>query len=122
MAAKGLFAFGKLLSNQIRPAGSLSPPSLAIRRSVHVQVYDKNPDDQIRGTVVPDEIIGHHAEKYWGPHPQTGVFGPSAEHKTTAGIHTSTARADSMLEQKAFFRPLEDLEKPSEDSEKLPHL
>jgi len=115
--SRGVIGVGKRFLNQIGAGGSLSPPLLATSRAVHVSVYEKNPDDQIRGTVVPDEVIGSQPEKYWGPHPQTGVFGPSAEHKPTAGLHTSAAE-DSILEQKAFFRPLEDLDKPSEDSEK----
>lgn len=83
-----------------------------------MSVYEKNPDDKIRGTVVPDDVIEQNSEKFWGPHPQTGVFGPSADHKPTA----AKGGEDSIMEQKAFFRPLEDLEKPSEDSERPPML
>ncbi|XP_019243070.1 PREDICTED: uncharacterized protein LOC109223277, partial [Nicotiana attenuata] len=56
-----------------------------------------------------DEVIN---DKYWAPHPQTGVFGPATDH---SGFKTTPASAtvDSVLEHKAFFRPLEDLDKPA---------
>lgn len=88
------------------------------RRAAHTSVYDKNPDDH-HPTVVPDYVIPPESETYWAPHPQTGVFGPPAEHTTTAGergFHSSAADVgqDSVLEQQAWFRHtgLEDLEKP----------
>ena len=48
-------------------------------RSAHFSIYDKNPDDQLPPGVVPDELIQPQSDKYWAPHPQTGVFGPAAE-------------------------------------------
>lgn len=84
------------------------------RRPVHNSVYDKNPEDHAVPTVVPDEVIQPHSDEYWAPHPKTGVFGPA----TQLGFHSSPTHTtadpqqDSVLEQKAFFRPLEDLEKP----------
>lgn len=81
------------------------------RRSVHVSVYDKNPEEQSRPSLVPDHVISAQPEHYWSPHPQTGVFGPAKDHKPDRGFHVSVA-AESVLEQKAFFRPLENLEKP----------
>lgn len=64
--------------------------------------------------MVPDHVIQSDSEKYWAPHPQTGVFGPPGEQNPAAaiGFHTSaeSANGDSVLEQKAFFRPLEDLD------------
>lgn len=84
---------------------------------MQTSVYDKNPEDHVRDSVVPDEVIEPQSEKYWTPHPQTGVFGPVAT--DTAGAERSfysspatAATAESILEQKTFFRPLEDLEKP----------
>lgn len=74
-----------------------------------MSVYDKNPEEQVR---VPDDVIpgDPRPEHYWSPHPQTGVFGPAKDHKPAErGLHV---KADSVLEQKAFFRPLEDLDKP----------
>lgn len=91
------------------------------RRATHSTVYEKNPDEHVRPHVVPDELIQPESDKYWAPHPQTGVFGPVAEHTTPAGggriFHSSSAgngAGDSVLEQKAWFRPtsIEDLEKP----------
>ncbi|XP_058206365.1 late embryogenesis abundant protein At5g17165-like [Rhododendron vialii] len=121
---RGLVGIGKRFVNQIRAGTSPDPihsPFLALRRAVHVSVYDKNFDDQVRPSIVPDDVIQPGSDKYWSPHPQTGVFGPAAEHSQVAGgersFHLSAAAnggEDSVLEQKAFFRPLEDLEKPIE--------
>ncbi|XP_052198936.1 late embryogenesis abundant protein At5g17165 [Diospyros lotus] len=125
---RGLVGLGKRFVNQIRVGSSSDParsPSLPFRRAVHASVYDKNVDDQVRPTVVPDDLIQPESDKYWAPDPKTGVFGPAAEHKpSSAGIKEPAGRhsvvngvgSDSVLEQKTFFRPLEDLEKPTEDS------
>ncbi|KAK9732493.1 hypothetical protein RND81_04G003700 [Saponaria officinalis] len=88
------------------------------RRSVHASVYDKNIDDHVRPAVVPDDIIQPQSDKYWAPNPHTGVFGPAAEQNSGSGgecgYHTSAGNggSESVLEQKAFFRPQEDLDKP----------
>ena len=79
---------------------------------MHVSQYDKNMDDQVRPTVVPDDVVQPESEKYWAPHPQTGVFGPEAENKLSAASPENCGEG-SVLEEKAFFRPLEDLDKPS---------
>ncbi|GFY81809.1 hypothetical protein Acr_02g0000490 [Actinidia rufa] len=144
---RSLVGFGKRFVKQIGAGTSRDPshsPSLSLRfycikynelmmtviiaiivcrRAVHVSVYDKNVEDQVRPTVVPDDVIGSQPDKYWAPDPQTGVFGPATEHKPgEGGVSSSNGGEDSVLEQKAFFRPLEDLEKPIEDSEKPPQL
>ncbi|PSS11889.1 Xaa-Pro aminopeptidase [Actinidia chinensis var. chinensis] len=123
---RSLVGFGKRFVKQIGAGTSRDPshsPSLSLRRAVHVSVYDKNVEDQVRPTVVPDDVIGSQPDKYWAPDPQTGVFGPATEHKPgEGGASSSNGGEDSVLEQKAFFRPLEDLEKPIEDSEKPPQL
>ncbi|KAH7854685.1 hypothetical protein Vadar_016778 [Vaccinium darrowii] len=121
---RGLVGIGKRFVNQIRAGNSpdqIQAPFLALRRAVHVSVYDKNVDDQVRPTVVPDDVIQPGSDKYWSPDPQTGVFGPAAEHNQVAGgerssFHSSAANGGehSVLEEKAFFRSLEDLEKPIE--------
>lgn len=91
------------------------------RRAVHVSVYDKNVDEQVRPTVVPDEVIEPQSDKYWAPHPQTGVFGPATGDNPAPGESSAVNDGEeSVLEQKAFFRPLEDLEKPIEDLDKSP--
>ncbi|KAL6956682.1 hypothetical protein U1Q18_004844 [Sarracenia purpurea var. burkii] len=121
--SRGLVVVGKRFVNQIRagtsPDLSLSP-FLSLRRAVHVSVYDKNVDDQVRPTIVPDHVIQTGSTEYWAPHPQTGVFGPAAEHSPVGGgersfYSSADGPEDSVLEQKAFFRPLENLEKPTGD-------
>jgi hypothetical protein len=89
------------------------------RRAAHTSVYDKNPDDHHISNVVPDHVIQPQSENYWEPHPKTGVFGPPADEASISagkpGFQSSTVDgADSVLEQKAWYRPtgLEDLEKP----------
>ncbi|PIN02785.1 hypothetical protein CDL12_24707 [Handroanthus impetiginosus] len=116
LQSRGLATFGKLFVSQIRSRDSVIIPSLSlIRRGVHVSVYDKNVEEHFHPTVVPDDVIPSGPEKYWIPHPQTGVFGPPTDQKPASsgdlGLHVS-ASADSVLEEKAFFRPLEDLDKP----------
>ncbi|XP_027103479.1 late embryogenesis abundant protein At5g17165-like [Coffea arabica] len=115
-----LASIGNRFVSRIKSSPSLSPSSsyFLLRRAVHVSVYDKNPEEHVTSTAVPDDVIQPQSEEYWAPHPQTGVFGPSTEQNPVAcgerGLRTSDVNApgDSVLEQKAFFRPLEDLEKP----------
>ncbi|GMH28178.1 hypothetical protein Nepgr_030021 [Nepenthes gracilis] len=115
----------RFVNNQIwvrDPTLSLSAAAAAApsRRSVHASVYDKNLEDQVRPTIVPDDVIQPQSDKYWAPNPHTGVFGPDTEHSPAAGSErgfqtsnsTPNGGSESVLEQKAFFRPLEDLDKP----------
>ncbi|MBA0761127.1 hypothetical protein Gotri_023813 [Gossypium trilobum] len=92
-------------------------PSLSFLLSPHASAYDKNLDDQVHATVVPDDVIQPQSDKYWAPDPRTGVFGPATEQLNASaggeqGTHSSGA--NSVLEEKAWFRPtsIEDLEKP----------
>ncbi|KAF5810093.1 putative Late embryogenesis abundant protein [Helianthus annuus] len=86
-------------------------PNLILRRGLHVS-YDKNIDDQVRPSVVPEEAVTRtEPEKYWAPHPKTGVFGPADEQKP--GGSEPAAKDGSVLEEKTFFRPLENLDKPT---------
>ncbi|KAL8534729.1 hypothetical protein ACS0TY_010679 [Phlomoides rotata] len=105
-----LASFGKrFVSHIIRSRDSLNIlpcTSLSIRRSVHVSVYDKNPEEHVPA----DDVISAQSDNFWGPHPHTGVFGPAKDHKPSSGGIAGTV--GSVLEQKAFFRPLEDLDKP----------
>jgi len=91
------------------------------RRAVHASAYDKNLEDQVRPAFVPDDVIGGGAgnpDKYWSPHPTTGVFGPAAvDPKLAAAAGAPDAAAanaagGTVLDQKVWFRPLEDVEKP----------
>ncbi|CAH9110054.1 unnamed protein product [Cuscuta europaea] len=84
------------------------------RRAVHVSMYDKNMEEHVQQhpTTVPDES----SNSWWAPHPQTGVFGPSTHHNNhvaaPGGGDFHPGAGQSVLELQAFFRPLEDLEKP----------
>ncbi|MCL7021688.1 hypothetical protein MKW94_004184 [Papaver nudicaule] len=112
-----LIISGKKFVGQIWSTTPSSPAATIFWRRGHVagSVYDKNVDDQIRPTVVPDDVIEAPSDKYWGPNPQTGVFGPASQeggsgsNKLPGGGGQS---AESVLGQKAWFRPLEDIEKP----------
>ncbi|KAL3837981.1 hypothetical protein ACJIZ3_022572 [Penstemon smallii] len=103
---------GKRFSfSQICSRDSLIIPSLSLcRRNVHGSVYDKNPEEHSRSTVVPDHVIPPQPEQYWAPHPKTGVFGPATDQNPASD--SGLLADDSVLEQKTFFRPQEDLDKP----------
>lgn len=78
-----------------------------------MSTYDKNVDDQVRPSIVPDDVIAAQSDKYWGPHPKTGVFGPADQNSVAGGDPTAPAgNGPSVLDQKAWFRPLEDVDKP----------
>ncbi|CAK9187739.1 unnamed protein product [Ilex paraguariensis] len=121
LQSRRVASFGKGFVNQIQiqirarsSRDAAQSPSLRMRRAVHVSVYDKNPDgDQVHPTVVPDEVIQPQSDKYWAPHPKTGIFGPVTEGgERSFPSSPASANDDSALEQQAFFRPMEDLEKP----------
>ncbi|KMT16739.1 hypothetical protein BVRB_3g050220 [Beta vulgaris subsp. vulgaris] len=116
---RGVTSFGKRVVTQIVTQSSPTRPlssTPVFRRSLHASVYDKNVDDHVRPVVVPDDVIQLNSDKYWAPNPSTGVFGPAAEQGAGVdrGFHASPSNSgnESVLEQKAFFRPLEDLDKP----------
>ncbi|KVI07539.1 late embryogenesis abundant protein At5g17165-like [Cynara cardunculus var. scolymus] len=111
--SRSIVSLGKRFVSQIRTSSARDPP-LILRRAVHVSVYDKNIDDQVRPTLVPEEAITRaEPEKYWAPHPKTGVFGPADEAAAASEPGATDASSGSVLEEKAFFRPLENLEKPA---------
>ncbi|GAA0141333.1 hypothetical protein LIER_35374 [Lithospermum erythrorhizon] len=109
--SRKLATVGKKFVSQL--IASRSSASLLQRRSVHVSVYDKNWEDHVHSYVVPDEVIQLQSEKYWSPHPQTGVFGPATNHQAI-GFHSVPDSSESVLGQKTFFRPLENLDKPAQ--------
>eukprot|EP00262_Sarcandra_glabra_P014625 TRINITY_DN430_c0_g1_i1.p1 TRINITY_DN430_c0_g1~~TRINITY_DN430_c0_g1_i1.p1 ORF type:complete len:143 (+),score=13.77 TRINITY_DN430_c0_g1_i1:215-643(+) len=133
LQSRGFASFGRRFFKQIwissfRDPARVSSPlasdftSGCGRRGVH-SAYDKNPEDQVHPTVVPDDVIEPQSDKYWAPHPKTGVFGPAptdcsgdtaTEPKSgaTGDNSPTTANGGSVLEQKAWFRPLEDVDKP----------
>ncbi|RAL51518.1 hypothetical protein DM860_011020 [Cuscuta australis] len=107
---------GKLFGRKIvTRANSPSSSAPLFSRGVHASAYDKNPEEHAPHSPVPDEIIQQvQSDKYWAPHPHTGVFGPdTANHLQAASTATLPGSA---LDQKAFFRPLEGLEKPDPPS------
>ncbi|OAY80228.1 hypothetical protein ACMD2_09674 [Ananas comosus] len=93
-------------------------------RAVYSSSYDKNvEEDLVHPVVVPDHVIETcESEKYWGPHPTTGVFGPAATATATAGTKDGPGNAaavaagdgggSTVLDQEVWFRPLEDVDKP----------
>nr|XP_016440800.1 PREDICTED: uncharacterized protein LOC107766516 isoform X2 [Nicotiana tabacum] len=105
---RGLVSLGKQILNQFSYANSANSSTLSAWKAVHISVYDKNLEEYISS--VADEIVGVGSDKYWTPHPQTGVFGPPT-HNIICG--DPRCSVDSVLEQKTFFRALEDLEKPT---------
>ena len=108
-SSKGRVIAGRFVARVL--AGKAASP----RRAVHASAYDKNLEEQVRPAVVPDDVIGGagNPDKYWGPHPTTGVFGPAVDGKLAAGAPATAANGGgSVLDQKVWFRPLEDVEKP----------
>ncbi|XP_073131054.1 late embryogenesis abundant protein At5g17165-like [Henckelia pumila] len=114
-----LATLGRRFVPQIR-SPSILPSSSHRNRRVHDSVYEKNQEELIpersHATVVPDDLIPPQPEEYWAPHPQTGVFGPAVDQNTSAAENSTGfglgANTNSVLEQKAFFRHSEDLDKP----------
>ncbi|KAJ6693715.1 hypothetical protein OIU85_004488 [Salix viminalis] len=113
---------GKRAVNQIWTHNSTRSFSVSntpfLSRAAHTSVYDKNLDDELRPNVVPDEVIKPQSDKYWAPHPRTGVFGPATEQQLAEssrdGGSVASGGEDPAVDEKAWFRPtsLEDLEKP----------
>ncbi|XP_057800742.1 late embryogenesis abundant protein At5g17165 [Salvia miltiorrhiza] len=108
---RGLAKLGKRLAGQIRSRDSLAISQLHCR-SVQASAYDKNPEENVNSTVVPDHVIPPQPDEYWAPHPKTGVFGPATDENPGSGHNPGAANGGSVLEEKAFFRPQEDLDKP----------
>ncbi|KAK1303177.1 hypothetical protein QJS10_CPB11g00079 [Acorus calamus] len=118
MAAKSIAGLRNSLANHFQIGRSPHPSLFSpfSTRGTHVSGYEKNVEEQVRPCVVPDDVIRPESDKYWGPHPETGVFGPTTENGGV-GFTASTVVSDggggaSVLDQKAWFRPLEDVDKP----------
>ncbi|KZV27722.1 hypothetical protein F511_03960 [Dorcoceras hygrometricum] len=117
-----LASFGKRFVSQIpSPLSSIAVLSSSQRsRGVHDLVYEKNQEElfteHAHNKVVPDDVIPPQPEEYWAPHPQTGVFGPALDQNTAPGDISAdsspSTNSNSVLEQKAFFRHNENLDKP----------
>ncbi|KAJ0893185.1 putative Late embryogenesis abundant protein, LEA_3 subgroup [Helianthus annuus] len=95
-----LLSFGNRFISQIRTSSAVHPNLVVLRRAVHASVYDKNIEDQIRPSLVPEEAVTRaKPEKYWVPDPKTGVFGPAGEKSTNAASgFEPTAVNGSVLE------------------------
>ncbi|RZC56748.1 hypothetical protein C5167_015598 [Papaver somniferum] len=114
-----LISSAKKFVHQIWSNNPSSPSTTIFWRRSYVagSVYDKNVDDQVRPTVEPEGVVEASADKYWGPNPRTGVFGPASQEGGNEGIKLQQGNgggesAESVLGQKARFRSLEDIEKP----------
>ncbi|KAM7264399.1 hypothetical protein ACFE04_002082 [Oxalis oulophora] len=114
--AQGIASLGKRVVNKISAtpnrSSTRSSSASTLRRAMHTSSYDKNLDDYVRPTMVPDHMIDAPSSQYWAPHPQTGVFTPPGDGEGTAS--SGGAYHNLMSEEKAWFRPtsLEDIEKP----------
>ncbi|RWR89675.1 hydrogen peroxide induced protein 1 [Cinnamomum micranthum f. kanehirae] len=121
---RGFARFGKLFLEGNRIGTVSDPASFSASRigtgrasQFSVYVYEKNvEEDAVCSTVVPDDLIPPHSDKYWAPHPQTGVFGPPGEDHTSSSSSSSLpllpTNGSSVLDQKAWFRQLEDVDQP----------
>uniref|UniRef100_A0A1J3GD60 Uncharacterized protein n=1 Tax=Noccaea caerulescens TaxID=107243 RepID=A0A1J3GD60_NOCCA len=125
MAAKSknvqvIASFGKHIVNGVRSRaipGAVASDLFPCRNG-HTSSYDKNVEEELQSSKVPDEMIKPDSDKYWSPHPQTGVFGPSSSSSTDTADENRGSQEDSVMEEKAWFRPtsLEDLDKTDHHS------
>ncbi|XP_010420422.1 PREDICTED: uncharacterized protein LOC104706004 isoform X2 [Camelina sativa] len=115
MAAKSksiaVVVIGKHIVNSVRSCPFAS--GLLSSRNGHTSAYDKNVEEEMQSSKVPDDLIKPDSDNYWSPHPQTGVFGPSSSSSTDTTDENRCGQEDSVMEEKAWFRPtsLEDLDK-----------
>ncbi|CAH8358683.1 unnamed protein product [Eruca vesicaria subsp. sativa] len=120
--SKSLQVIGKHVVNSLRScafaravASDLSASRVLLNRNGHTSAYDKNVEEELQSSKVPDELIKPEvdSDKYWSPHPQTGVFGPSSSSNTDTTEENRSSQDDSVMDEKAWFRPtsLEDLDK-----------
>ncbi|KAL0855809.1 hypothetical protein Bca101_060962 [Brassica carinata] len=108
-------SFRKHLVVSVFPRATASAPFTSRCNRSYSSAYDKNVEDELQASAVPDDVIKPESDKYWSPHPQTGVFGPSTSEHSPA---EESARQDSaVLEETAWFRPTS-----LEDSDKTHHV
>ncbi|ESQ49788.1 hypothetical protein EUTSA_v10021768mg [Eutrema salsugineum] len=97
------------------PRATASASALLASRNGHSSGYDKNVEDELQASAVPEDVVKPDSDKYWSPHPQTGVFGPSTTEDSPAA---EAARQNSaVMEETAWFRPTS-----LEDSDKTHHV
>eukprot|EP01018_Ginkgo_biloba_P020102 Gb_09553 [translate_table: standard] len=98
---------------QYRPLSGSEFQGIHFVKSVHSSVYEKNEDEDVHSNRVPEDIVHPKSQKSWVPHPKTGVFGPPEEQSWVGEDHHHSYEksGESVLEQQAWFRPLEDVQK-----------
>ncbi|KAJ9546190.1 hypothetical protein OSB04_025897 [Centaurea solstitialis] len=102
---------GKHIINHLK-AATPSPPLCfssfsTCRRRLHESAYEKQVEYEVP--------VSAEDEQYWEPDPETGVFVPPDELKSDEPPVTCTME-ETVLDEKAFFRPSEDLELPVAES------
>ncbi|KAI3762346.1 hypothetical protein L1987_52774 [Smallanthus sonchifolius] len=85
------------------------------RMKLHESAYEKEVEDEVdvNVEVTPVEDVLHQPEEYRELDPETGVFVPVSEQSSDEPAVTCTTE-ETVLDEKAFFCPLEDLETPPE--------
>lgn len=84
-----------------------------MERWAHESSYDRNPDeDQIEARAVVDDLVKPKSDKYWGPNPKTGVFGPTDTNGVVQSVGESSSSSSTTQDLQTWFRPQEDIEKP----------
>lgn len=76
---------------------------------MHASTYDKDIEEHVRPTIVPDEVIDANSNNYWGPNPNTGVFGPAHPNVSARATGQAGDTTNSVLDQKVWFRPSDDV-------------
>ncbi|MFS7935359.1 putative Late embryogenesis abundant protein [Helianthus anomalus] len=82
------------------------------RRKLHESAYEKEVEDEVPPV---EEMLHQPVEEYWEPDPDTGVFVPASEQNSEEPA-VSCSTEETVLDEKVFFRPQEDLEAPPPES------
>ncbi|KAI7726107.1 hypothetical protein M8C21_021579 [Ambrosia artemisiifolia] len=114
MASKLVF------NNHLRTIATAHPSFISALSTVRQKLdesaaYEKEVEEEVDINVeVPDQVeeILHEPEEYWVPDPETGVFVPADAEEPAVSCTTE----ETVLDDKAFFRPQEDLEPPPPES------
>ncbi|KAM0021107.1 putative Late embryogenesis abundant protein [Helianthus debilis subsp. tardiflorus] len=109
----------KLVINKHLRSLTTAPSSFcSARRRLHESAYEKEVEDEVDVNVeVPpvEEMLHQPGEEYWEPDPDTGVFVPASEQNSEEPA-VSCSTEETVLDEKVFFRPQEDLEAPPPES------
>ncbi|KAI3756991.1 hypothetical protein L6452_04524 [Arctium lappa] len=104
---------GKHIINHLQaatPSPSLGFSSFSTCcRRLHESAYEKQVEYEVRVRSPVED------QQYWEPDPETGVFVPPDELKSEEPVVMSTTE-ETVLDEKAIFRPLEELELPAAES------